>query len=203
VVEFGRRQVIYDEQHLSDGLYLVVRGRVKVIITLENGSQTVTGVIGPDEFFGECALIDKSDRQERAISIENSTVMSWTTAEIEEEIERQPKLGIALMQILVERCLDMEARLESMALDKTPQRVALSLLAFAKRLGTPGADGAVQIPPFTHQLLSEYVGTSREVVSCQMNQLRNLGFLRYSRKRIEIFVDALALHLRGRGNAHT
>src|SRR5690349_9644913 len=53
VMECRRGQVIYDEQHPSAGLYLVVKGRVKVSITMEDGSQTVTGVYCADEFFGE------------------------------------------------------------------------------------------------------------------------------------------------------
>jgi len=169
VMECRRGQVIYDEQHPSAGLYLVVKGRVKVSITMEDGSQTVTGVYCADEFFGEGSLLGKPERQERATAIEPTTLMAWSSEEIEDQIERQPKLGMALIQNLVERCLDFEARLQSMALDKTPQRVALCLLSFAERLGSPGPDGAVRIPPFTHQLLSEYVGTSREIVTFQMN----------------------------------
>jgi CRP-like cAMP-binding protein len=196
VVEYRRGQTIYDDQHPAVGLYLVVQGRVKVSITMEDGSQTVTGVYCGDDFFGECSLLRKTERQERATALENTTLMLWTTAEIEDQIEHQPKLGMALIQILVERCLDFEERLQSMALDKTPQRVALSMLSFAERLGTEGADGVVRIPPFTHQLLSEYIGTSREIVTFQMNNLRNQGFLRYSRKSIEIYTQALAEHLR-------
>ena len=196
VVEFRRGQVIYDDQHPAAGLYLVVQGRVKVCITMEDGSQTVTGVFCGDDFFGECSLLGKMERQERATALETTTLMTWTNEEIEDQIDRQPKLGMALIQMLVERCLDFEERLQSMALDKTPQRVALSLLGFAQRLGTQGPDGAVRIPPFTHQLLSEYVGTSREIVTFQMNHLRQQGYLRYSRKGIEVFTQALTDHLR-------
>jgi CRP-like cAMP-binding protein len=194
VLECRRGQIIYDDQHPSGGLYLIVKGRVKVSITMEDGSQTVTGIYSGDEFFGEGTLLGKPERQERATTLEQTTLMSWTAEEIEEQIERQPKLGMALIQMLVGRCLDFEARLQSMALDKTPQRVALCLLAFAERMGTTGPDGAVRIPPFTHQLLSEYVGTSREIVTFQMNHLRQLQLLRYSRKGIEVFVDALTAH---------
>lgn len=196
VVEFRRGQVIYDDQLTAAGLYLVVQGRVKVSITMEDGSQTVTGIFCGDDFFGECALLGRTERQERATALETTTLMSWTTDEIEDQIERQPKLGMALIQMLVERCLNFEERLQSMALDKTPQRVALSMLGFAARLGSEGPDGAIRIPPFTHQLLSEYIGTSREIVTFQMNHLRNQGFLRYSRKGIEVFTEALRNHLR-------
>lgn len=196
LVEYRRGQVIYDEEHPSGGLYLVVHGRVKVAITVEDGSQTVTGIFCSDDFFGECALLGPNRHQERATALETTTLMSWTCEEIEEQVERQPRLGMALIQMLVERCLDFEERLQSLALDKTPQRIARNLIRFAARIGTRGPDSAVRIPPFTHQVLSEYVGTSREMVTFQMNHLRQQGFLRYSRKGIEIFADALAEHIR-------
>jgi CRP-like cAMP-binding protein len=63
-------------------------------------------------------------------------------------------------------------------------------------LGTRQRDGAVSIPPLTHQVFSEYIGTSREIVTDNMNELRRLGFLRYSRKAIEIYPEALTQHLR-------
>jgi CRP-like cAMP-binding protein len=141
-------------------------------------------------------LLGPTRHQERATALETTTLMMWTRDEIEEQIERQPKLGTALVQMLVERCLDLEERLQSLALDKTPQRIARNLIRFAARIGTRGPDSAVHIPPFTHQVLSEYVGTSREMVTFQMNHLRQQGFLRYSRKGIEIFAEALAEQLR-------
>jgi CRP-like cAMP-binding protein len=45
--------------------------------------------------------------------------------------------------------------------------------------------------PFTHELLSQYVGTSREVVTHFMNQFRRQGCLSYSRKGIFLRPDAL------------
>jgi len=47
----------------------------------------------------------------------------------------------------------------------------------------------------THHVISEYVGTSREIVTFQMNHLRQKGFLRYSRKGIQVYSDALREHL--------
>ena len=77
VAEYRRGQVIYDDQHPAVGLYLVVQGRVKVSITMEDGSQTVTGVFCSDDFFGECALLGRTERQERATALETTTIMAW------------------------------------------------------------------------------------------------------------------------------
>ena len=195
VIEYRRGQLIYDEQHPSPGLSLVMQGRVKVAMAIDDGSQTVTGIYGADEFFGESSLLGASHHEEYAKALDTTTAMTWTAGEIEEQIERQPRLGMALMQMMVERCLNLEERLHSLALDKTPQRVALALCRLAERAGARGDDGASHMPPLTHQLLSEYVGTSREIVTFQMNLLRQQGYLRYSRKGIEVFTEALQEHL--------
>jgi hypothetical protein len=49
----------------------------------------------------------------------------------------------------------------------------------------------VQIMPFTHELLSQYVGTSREIITLYMNQFRRDGYLDYSRQGILLHGDAL------------
>jgi CRP-like cAMP-binding protein len=202
VTDFRKGQIIFDEHQPSKGLHLVVQGRVKVTIPLDDGTQTVVDIFTTDDFFGESSLLGASQYSERALALDNVTLMSWTNAEIEEQVERQPRLGIALLQMLVKRGLDYEERLQSFALDKTPERVVRSLLRFAERLGTRTEDGSVKIPPLTHQVISEYVGTSREIVTFQMNHLRQKGLLRYSRKGIQVYMDALREHLQANTGQH-
>jgi CRP-like cAMP-binding protein len=67
----------------------------------------------------------------------------------------------------------------------------LALLALAGDLGARTPDGALRIPSLTHHTLAEYVGTSREVVTFQMNRLRRLGLIRYSRQYIDVFPEPL------------
>jgi CRP/FNR family cyclic AMP-dependent transcriptional regulator len=203
VTDYRKCQIIYDENQPSKGLHLVVQGRVKVTMPLDDGTQTVVDIFTTDDFFGESSLLGAGRHSERAVALDNVTLMSWTGAEIEEQVERQPRLGIALLQMLVKRGLDYEERLQSFALDKTPERVVRALLRFAERLGTRTEDGSVKIPPLTHQVISEYVGTSREIVTFQMNHLRQSGFLRYSRKGIQVYVDALREHLNAQTQANT
>jgi CRP-like cAMP-binding protein len=191
VVEYRRGQMIFDQDRPSPAIHLVVSGRVKVSIPGEDGTRIVLDIYSDDQMFGESSFLGRPGYGERAEALERCTLMSWTTAEVEEQIQSQPKLGVALIQMLVERCVDYEERLQSLALDKTPERIAHSLLRFAERVGTPEEDGTFRIPPLTHQLLSEFVGTSREIVTFQMNHFRDKGLLRYSRKSINISVEAL------------
>ena len=191
VVEYRRGQMIYDRDRPSGAIHLVVSGRVKVSVPGEDGTPIVLDVYSADQMFGECGFLGRLGYDERAEALERCTLMSWSTTEVEEQIQNQPKLGIALIQVLVERCVDSEERLQSLALDKTPERIARGLLRFAERAGAREEDGTIRIPPMTHQLLSEYAGTSREIVTFQMNHFRDKGLLRYSRKAINIYVEAL------------
>jgi CRP/FNR family transcriptional regulator, cyclic AMP receptor protein len=197
--EFARGRVIYDQQQPSGSLYLVVSGRVKVATTAEDGCQTVVRIVASEGLFGESALLGKDARPEQAVAIETVNVMAWTAGEIEQQIEREPKLGIALAQYLVERCIELQDRIESMAFYKTPERVAIALLQLAGSLGQTMPDGMVRVPSLTHHVIAEYVGTSREIVTFQMNRLRRMGMLQYSRRFIDVNVPALEESLRSVG----
>jgi CRP/FNR family transcriptional regulator len=198
ITEFPKGAVIFDGANPSKSLHLVVQGRVKFAAPLDNGRQTIVDIFNTDDFFGESCLLSTGRHVEVATALDGVTLMSWDAAEIEDQVQRQPRLGLALMQMLVQRTIDYEVRIQSFALDRTPERLITALLHFASRLGAPNDDGLVRIPPLTHQLISEYVGTSREIVTFQLSHLRQKGLLRYSRQGIDVHVDALRYRLRNR-----
>jgi hypothetical protein len=57
------------------------------------------------------------------------------------------------------------------------------------------------MPSLTHHLIAEHVGTAREVVSAHMSHMRRLGLIRYTRKEIAVYCDAIAEALRSQGVA--
>jgi CRP/FNR family transcriptional regulator, cyclic AMP receptor protein len=147
--------------------------------------------------FGESALLNLPRRCEQATALENTKVMTWTTAEIEDIITKRSRLAVALLQILVQqRTIDLTHRIESFRVDNIARRLARSLIRFSERLGAVEEDGSVRMAPFTHELLSQYVGTSREIVTHYMNQFRRQGYLKYSHKEIILYREAFRDWLR-------
>ena len=196
VQQFARKRVIYDSRQQADSLYVVVSGRVKVLQTATDGSQTVIRIVPPDGFFGESALIGSTARSEIAMALDTVRAMAWSAVEIEQQIEREPRLGLALVQHMVRQCLDLEERIQCMAICKTPERVALALVQLSEALGSREEDGAMRMGGLTHHTLAEYVGTSREIVTFQLNRLRRLGMLKYTRKYIDVYSQAIIESLR-------
>jgi len=191
ILEYKKGQIIYNQDQPSTSIHLVIDGKVKVCRLADDGRQVVVDIYQPDEFFGESAFLGLAQRTEIAVALENTKVMTWTTHEIEDITMKRPKLAIALLQLLVQRSMDFGYRIESFSVDNIARRLARTLIRFSERLGTKNDDGSVQMIPFTHELLSQYVGTSREIVTHYMNQFRRQGYLRYSRKGIMLYRDAL------------
>jgi CRP-like cAMP-binding protein len=199
IQEFAKGRVIYTPQQPSDSLYVVILGRVKITNTAEDGCQTISRIVCSEGLFGESALIGRASRNESAVALDTVSLMAWTRAEIEQQIESEPRLGVALAQYLVVQCLALQDRIESMAIYKTPERVMLALVQLAETLGTPMADGATRLSALTHQTIAEFVGTSREIVTFQMNRLRRMGLLRYSRRFIDLYTEPVRELLRQQG----
>jgi CRP-like cAMP-binding protein len=145
------------------------------------------------------SFVNPNGRAERAIALCQPThTMAWSKEEIEDLVIRQPKLGIALIQAMLHQSLVVQELLHSVAFENLSDRVARMILMLCGRLGERVEDGSIRMPALTHDLLGKCVGTSREIVTLKMNEMRRRGYLRYSRQNIFVYEDALREHYRVR-----
>jgi CRP/FNR family transcriptional regulator len=189
--EFSHGQIIYGPDRLSKSLYLVVSGKVLISQIAYEGTEVILEIVRPDELFGESAFLDAPRRSEQATALEKVTVMTWAISDMENMVTKRPLLALALLQILVQRNAEFSRRIESLSLDTIERRLARSLIRFSERLGEPEEDGTVKLMPLTHELLSRYVGTSREIITQYMNRFRKQGYVSYSRHGIVLNGDVL------------
>lgn len=192
IQECKKEQVIYSPDQCSASIYMVVKGKVKVYRIAGEGREVLVDIYHIDEFFGDSALIGAMNGHEKAVALEPDTsVMMWRANEVEELILNRPRLGIALLQITAQRCIHFGWRIDGFASDTIERRLARTLIRFSERFGKVQEDGSIQMMPLTHEMLSQYVGTSREIITHHMTQFRRLGYLRYSRKEVVIYPDAM------------
>lgn len=110
---FKAGEVIFREGDAGDGLYMVVKGSVRI------SKQSVTGeealaVLEPPAFFGEMALIDFSARAADAIANEESSLFFIPLQELRSLIEAQHKIALkilyALCEVLAQRLRETNER---------------------------------------------------------------------------------------------
>ena len=188
LTEYAKGSVIYSGK--SESLHVVASGRVKISSVAPDGWESIIRIVPPESLFGECSLIN-ADSSERAIALDWVKVMAWSRAEVEYQIDKNPRLGLALLEEFALAILNMNDRLRAMAALRTPERVMVSLLQLQHTLGKPQVDGVMRMASLSHMVIAEYAGTSREIVSAQMTRLRRLGMIRYSRRFIDVDCEAM------------
>jgi CRP-like cAMP-binding protein len=196
IIEYRKRQVIYDRQQGPAGLYLVISGRVKVALPVDGARDVVINIHRADDFFGEATLLGRPCPGERAVALERARLMMWPTSAIVEIMNSRPRLPLALLQALVLRSEGLRQRIRNLHAGTVEQRLADSLCGLAEHSGIRRTDGAVRVSPLTHEVLAQYVGTSREAITLYMTRLRRRGFIEYSRQELILHLDALKGWLR-------
>src|SRR5579871_4899645 len=112
VLEYSKGQVIYDRNQPSRSIYLVIEGKVKVSRLTNDGREVVVDIYRSDDFFGESAFLGLDHRSGEARAFVESKLMAWTTAEIDALSAKQPRLAVALLQVLAQRNIELASRIE-------------------------------------------------------------------------------------------
>src|SRR5436190_447402 len=60
----------------TDSLYIVLSGRLKVMMSDSDGKEVILSILGPGEFFGEMGLIDDEPRSASVVTIEPCELLS-------------------------------------------------------------------------------------------------------------------------------
>lgn len=110
------------------------------------------------------------------------SVVSWPESALQLANQSHPELYMALLRWVLRRQDAVYAdRMAEMSWESIEGRVRRMLIRLAAT-GTRTPEGIV-VQPTSHELMSDYIATSREIVTFHMNQIKRKGLIRYSRKR--------------------
>src|SRR4026208_2192258 len=65
-----RGTIVIVEGDPTDSLYIIISGRLKVMMSDAEGKEVILAMLGPGGFFGELGLIDDSPRSATAMAVE-------------------------------------------------------------------------------------------------------------------------------------
>jgi len=195
VVLHGNGHVIYEPRDPATSLFFVLDGRIKISRAVGANTQIIINIVGPGDCFGQSALLGGC-RSERATVMQHARVLVCPASALEDLVVMNPQFSLALLQKLIRQSREFTDRIESLGADKISKRLARVLLQYGERFGTRTEDGSVELPPLTHELLSDYIGTSRELVTHFMNRFRREGLIRYSRREIVLAEPKFRLWLK-------
>lgn len=179
---YPKNSVIINEGDRTDSMYVIMSGRVKIVLTDENQKEVIIDIQHPGDYFGELALLDEAPRSASVKTMENSTFLIISKHQLQKCLREHPKIGIGLIRGLAQRLRATTDNVKSLALLDVYGRIARTLLQLAKE-----EDGRQVISDkLTHQDLAKMVGASREMVSRIMKDLADGGYIKTEGRKITI-----------------
>ena len=131
--------VLFKEGDAADGLYIVVKGRLRAMVKADDGSEHSIGEIGPSEVVGEYALLTGEPRSSTVYAVRESSIARISIALFDKCTSKYPQMMRNIARIMVSRQKKM---LQDEDL-KSPDRMTFALIqaspdidiySFAKKL---------------------------------------------------------------------
>jgi CRP/FNR family cyclic AMP-dependent transcriptional regulator len=166
----------------TDALYIILSGRVKVLIPDEEGHEVILSMMGAHEFFGEMGLLDDQTRSASVETLEASEMLRLSKAGFTNILKDNFELAMLIIRNLVRRLRDADRKIESLALIDVYGRVARLLIEMAQNV--EGKWIVEHAPP--KQEIARMIGASREMVSRVVKDLHRKGLIRAEKRRIHI-----------------
>jgi CRP/FNR family cyclic AMP-dependent transcriptional regulator len=179
---YPKHMILIHEKDSNSSLYVILRGRVKIYVSSENGKELVLNVHSSGEYFGELELIDSDPCATSVMTLEPSHICMISKAGFQCYLSEHPAIAFELLHALAQRVRQFTAHVKSLALDNVYGRVTHTLLHLATK-----RDGQFVIDErLIHQDLANRVGASREMVSRILKDLRAGGYLKVKDGKISI-----------------
>ena len=80
----------------TDSLYIVLSGRLKVMMSDAEGKEVILSILGPGEFFGEMGLIDDEPRSATVVTIEPCELLSIAKRDFKKSLAENFDMNMAL-----------------------------------------------------------------------------------------------------------
>jgi len=182
---YARNTLILREGEETDGLYIMLSGRAKVLIPDDEGHEVILAVLGPRDFFGEMGLLDDQPRSASVETLEPCELMRVGKSEFLRSLHDNFELAMRIIRALVKRLREADRQIESLALMDVYGRVARVLLDLSESVDGKRVVG--KAPP--KQEIARMIGASREMVSRVMKDLQQSGHIRVDKRRILLMSD--------------
>jgi CRP-like cAMP-binding protein len=188
----AKHQPLYRNGQSTQKCYFLLRGLVKITTHAER-KDIIKYVVREGMLFGESFLTGEMERRDNAYAMDDQVqfleIDAWSIVEA-----MRVNFGFAqsLLQHVGERLRHAEIQLERVVLKDSRSRI----LEFLHQIGTEqgkkvGYETLVR-HDMTHQDIADLTGTSRQMVTAVLNQLKRTNLLYFNRKKI-LFRDLGAL----------
>ena len=133
LINLKKRAVIYEQDDEVSYLYILKKGRVRLLYLAPDGTEHVMLFVLPGGIFGECECIEKRQSLFRAEALSDISLYKVPRFAVLETLKER-KMSLLVMKNMMKKISLLETEFISMSVDDTKIRVARTLLYAADTL---------------------------------------------------------------------
>ncbi len=189
---YSKHQVLYKPGQSANKVYFLLKGIVKIAVHAEK-KDIIKYVVREGNFFGESCLTGDAHRRDFAYAMDEFVQVLEMDANVVLAVMRNNfAFAQSLLHFLGERLRYTENQLENVVLKDSKSRIMEFLHQMGIEQGRRVGFETLVKHNMTHQDIADLTGTSRQMVTAVLNQLKRSNVLYFNRKKI-LFRDLNAL----------
>ena len=165
----------------GEHLYFLLKGRLQVIDTTEDGREIGISFLNPGDYFGELSVIDGQPRNASIVAMSQSNILALRRSVALELFHRQPLVIERVLKKLANTVRQTSFLRVILAMPSVHQRVC-ALLDHITVMAPGGLPVINNVP--TQQQLAIMINSSRETVSRSMKSLIDRGIIQRDYQRL-------------------
>jgi CRP/FNR family transcriptional regulator len=184
VKEFKKNEVILFEEDVSNFMYIILFGKVKVVQSTEDGKEIILAFHHSEEFFGEISLIDGNTSPATVLADEECLIAIVSRKDFYTLLAEQSKILHTVLQILCSRLRKSWEQIQILNFRDARKRIKMLFLMFSHENCEKTPDGIVLNIKLTHQDIADMTGLARETVTRILSKLQHDGEISILKNRI-------------------
>ena len=178
---FDKGRSIYRQGDNAECFYYLKKGRVRIFLASENGTEKTLSVIGKGSILGEAAFFDGQNRMSSASAVVKSELVSVNKSILTDIIRREPRTAFEIFRLQAQTIRMLSSQIDGMTFQTAKSRIAQFLLR--------SAEDTISV---THEEIASIVGVSRVTVSKILSSLAEEGIVATGYQQIRLMdTDAL------------
>ncbi|MGF7073595.1 response regulator [Mucilaginibacter sp. 3215] len=130
---FKKDQVIYYDGDKGNGLYLILKGRVKTVKLANDGRELMTAIHSAEEYLGVNALLSNEAYIDTATAMEDSHLCLIPKDQLDNLLNLYPDIAREFIKMLSNHIRDREEQLLQLAYNSVRKRMADTLMRLHKQ----------------------------------------------------------------------
>src|SRR5258708_19979911 len=184
-----KNATIYRPEDLSEHVYLLKTGSVRLFRLTEDGQEITLSFIKAGMLFGDGDVLNEASYSHHAQTLAPSMICYIRKADFKELLRRYDVINQFVLKSHYQRWQEAQQLIENLSLHDVPKPLTNILLMFASQIGGefPYCDepGAILIDlSIPQDKLAEFIGTSRESVNRHFSDLKAEGLVDTHERKI-------------------